>query len=46
MSSNSILIDEQKKNLLLNLIQSYIRETGELPDIKKLQALGMSSIIF
>jgi hypothetical protein len=36
-------MDENKKYLLMNLIQDYVMRTGELPDIKQLQALGMSA---
>lgn len=36
-------MDENKKYLLMNLIQDYVMRTGELPDVKQLQALGMSA---
>ena len=37
----SILLDDDKKYQLMELIKSYIIQTGELPDLKILQSIGM-----
>lgn len=37
----SILLDDDKKYQLMELIKSYVIKTGELPDLKILQSIGM-----